>query len=298
MKVAYFRRHSFGDVVFDALNYIIITLLCLSMLYPFMYTLSLSLTSVEGASQLRVGFIPKEFNFSNYARVIESIEIWRGFKNTILRLALGVPLQLVAVLFTAYPLSKRYFPHRSKWTMFIVFTMFFSGGLIPTYLLVNNTLHMQNQVWALILPGLIPTYSMIIMRNFFMALPESIEESARIDGAEDFTILFRLIVPVSMPIIATITLWQMVYHWNAWFDCMIYISDMKKHVLQLVLRRIVMEGTEDLMSNNNVMEDYIPSNPESVKAASIMVTTIPIIITYPFLQKYFVKGIMVGSLKG
>ncbi|MGI5895259.1 MAG: carbohydrate ABC transporter permease [Candidatus Merdivicinus sp.] len=292
-------RLSVGDSVFNVINYILMAVLCFTTLYPFLYILSLSLVSVDGASAIQIGIIPKEVSFSNYQRVFQAKDIWSGFYNTIIRTVLGTSLQLLVMLFTAYPLSKKYFPHRTIWTMLIVFTMFFSGGLIPSYLLIKN-LGLMDTVWALILPGLIPTYNMIIMRNFFMSIPESLEESGRIDGANDFVILFRLIIPISKPIIATVVLWQMVAHWNAWFDCMIYITDLNKQVLQMVLRRVVLEGSQDIvdMTNTSILNDFKPSNPESIKAATTMVATVPILLSYPFLQKYFVKGIMVGSFKG
>jgi putative aldouronate transport system permease protein len=204
---------------------------------------------------------------------------------------------MLATIMTAYPLSKKYFPNRSFWTSLLIFTMFFSGGLIPNYLMVRS-LGIYNTVWSMVLPGLISTYNMIIMRNFFMNIPGELEESARIDGANDFLILARIIVPVSGPIIATVALWTMVSHWNAWFDCMIYISTTSKQVLQLMLRRIVLEGTMQLMELNTTTTDMGLTNPDSVKAATIMVATMPILMVYPFLQKYFVKGVLIGSLKG
>ena len=178
---------------------------------------------------------------------------------------------------------------------FIVFTMFFSGGLIPLYLLVSK-LGLRNSIWALVLPTLVPTFSLIIMRNFFMTIPESLEESAKMDGAGDFTILARLIVPVSKPVIATVVLWSMVDHWNAWFDSMIFMSKAENHVLQMIMRRMVNQVRilEDL-GGMNVDEMVLP---ETLKAATIMISTVPILMIYPFLQKYFAKGILVGSLKG
>jgi putative aldouronate transport system permease protein len=217
--------------------------------------------------------------------------------NTVIRTVLGTALSLTFTIFAAYALSKRYFPHRTFWTAFIVFTMFFSGGLIPSYLLVKS-LGLINSMWALVLPGLISAFSLIIARNFFMALPESLEESARIDGANDIRILFSIIVPISMPIIATLTLWMAVQHWNAWFDSLIYMTDSHKQVLQVVMRRIVLQGTKDMMDVNNFDDRSLVANPEMIKAATIMVTVMPIIMFYPFLQKYFVKGVLVGSLKG
>src|SRR5690606_16708052 len=159
------------------------------------------------------------------------------------------------------------YPHRTFWTAFIVFTMFFSGGLIPNYLLVKN-LGLMNTVWALTLLGLISAFSMVIARNFFMALPEEVEESAKIDGANDITILFRIVLPISLPIVATLFLWTAVGHWNAWFDSLLYMADAKRHVLQVVMRRIVLEGTTQMME---MVDSEGSINPESVKAATVMV---------------------------
>lgn len=289
-------KKSKSGIVFDSLNILFMIVFCLTTLYPFLFLLSLSFSPAD-VSFAKIHIIPPRLSLVNYARVFSSEYISSGFVSTISRTVLGTFLTLVASLLTAYPLSKKYFPHRSFWTGFIVFTMFFSGGLIPNYLLMKQ-LQLFNSVWALVLPSLIPTFSMIIMRNYLMALPESLEESAKIDGANEFTILFRIIVPVSMPIIATVLLWTAVAHWNAWFDSLIYIQNQKKQVLQVVLRRIVIEGTSQMMDLNSYKVDDTNVNPETVKAATTMVVTVPIILLYPFVQKYFIKGIMIGSLKG
>ncbi|MNI39980.1 Inner membrane ABC transporter permease protein YcjP [compost metagenome] len=197
----------------------------------------------------------------------------------------------------AYALSKKYLPHRNFYTMLIVLTMFFSGGLIPTFLLIKS-IGLYDTRWALIIPGLINTFYMIIMRNFFMELPQELEDSAKIDGANDIQILARIVVPVSKPILATIGLWVAVHHWNEWFQALIYIQDQSKIVLQILLRRLIVENDDlqmrELMSQ--ATEDEVVA--ETVKSAVLMIATIPILVVYPFIQKYFVKGIMVGSLKG
>lgn len=287
---------SLGSRTFDLANYTLMVVFCLTTLYPFWHLVQLSLSS-STSSLAVLRFWPEEVVLSNYRRVLASPFIASGFANTLFRVALGTTLNLVVILCCAYPLSKKYFPHRSFWTLFIVFTMFFSGGLIPTYLLVRG-LGLLNSVWALVLPQLVPTFAMIIARNFLMTIPASLEESARMDGANDITILIRIIVPLSLPVIATITLWQSVWHWNAWFDSLIYIRDPERQVLQIVLRRVVLEGTNDMIELRNTGGMAETTNPDSVKAATIIVTTLPIILFYPFLQKYFVKGVMVGSLKG
>ena len=230
-------------------------------------------------------------------RVAESrFFIW-GFINTIKRVLLGTSMTVTMLILGAYPLSKKYLPNRTFWTAMFVFTMFFGGGLIPNYMLIKG-LKMMNTIWALVLPGLVPTFSMLIMRNFFMEIPESLEESARLDGANDFQIVLRIILPISLPIIATVTLWSMVGHWNAWFDSMIYMREPKNQVLQVVLRNIVVVGTtKDLQGGGRIDRPEL-NTPEAIKAATIVVGTVPTVLVYPFLQKYFVKGILVGSLKG
>ena len=291
-----FYKPSLSSRLFDIFNYIFLFLLALLMLYPFFYIAMLSITAPE--VPLTKGYvIPPVATLRNYKQVLSNHYIQYGFTNTIQRTLVGTVLSVIAMVMCAYALSKPYFPNRRMWTAFVVFTMFFSGGMIPSYL-VNRQLGLMNSFWVLILPGLIQTYNMLIARNFFMSLPEELHESGRIDGASDLLILVRIILPVSMPIVATLCLWQAVSHWNAWFDSMLYFTDPKKQVLQLVLRRIVLEGSNDLMDISGLGDENVTSNPETIKAATTMVATIPIIIVYPFLQKYFVKGMMVGSLKG
>lgn len=288
-------KKSTGDIIFDVINYSLMIILAITALYPFLYLFSVSIS--EGASFSTLSLIPKRLDLRAYKRVLSNEYIASGFVNSVLRTVVGTLLTLLMNICTAYPLSKRDFPHRTFWTGFVVFTMFFSGGLIPTYLLINS-LNLRDSFWVFVIPGLINTYNMIIIRNYLMSLPESLEESAHLDGANDFIILFWILIPISLPIIMTVGLWTAVGHWNSWFDSLIYIETPKKHVLQLVLRRIVLEGTEDMMQLGTDLDDPSSVNPDNVKSAAIVVTTLPIIITYPFIQKYFVDGIMVGSLKG
>ena len=270
------------------------TVLSVTILYPFLFVLARSLSSGD-ATLSKMTIIPQGMTLANYSTMLQYRYIGTGFRNSVARVLLGGALNLGVCILAAYPLSKRDLPHRTLIMGFIVFTMFFSGGLIPLYLLVSK-LGLRNTIWALVLPTLVPTFSLIIMRNFFMTIPESLEESARMDGARDFTILMRLIVPVSKPVLATVVLWSMVDHWNAWFDSMIFMSKAENHVLQMIMRRMVNQVRilEDL-GGMNVDEMVLP---ETLKAATIMISTVPILMIYPFLQKYFAKGILVGSLKG
>ena len=289
-------KKTLGEQIFSGFNVIFMILFCAAALYPFLYLIARSFSSPD-ANFLKITILPQKFTFENYIRVFKNEDIGTGFKNAVIRTVVGTAVNLIFSILAAYPLSKKYFPHRNIWTGLIIFTMYFSGGMIPGYLLVKQ-LGLLNTMWAMIIPSAINTYNMIIMRNFFMSLPSALEEAARIDGADDFKILVRIIIPMSKPIVATIALWSMVGHWNAWFDCLIYITDPSKQVLQIVLRRVVLEGSVQMMNPNAAEFTDQIVNPENIKAATIITATVPIIMIYPFLQKYFVTGIMVGSLKG
>ena len=284
-----------------ALIYLVLVLLCGSIVICFWHLLNLSLSPSYIATKGGLLLYPKDATIDNYARVIGNRYIWLGYKNTIIRTVIGTVLQLFFTSMGAYVLSKKFFPHRTFWTVFIVFTMFFSGGLIPSYLLVKE-LGMIDSYASMILPGLISAYNMVIVRNYFQSLPEEIEESCLIDGAGRFRIFLQFVLPLSKPILATVALWLAVGHWNSWFDVLIYIqNDPNKFTLQIVLRRIILTGSKEILdtsaaANAAEMESVVSS--EGLKAACIFVTTLPILCAYPFVQKFFVKGIMIGSLKG
>lgn len=283
-----------------ALIYLALLLLCGSIVIAFWHLFNLSLSPSYIATKGGLLLYPKDLTFDNYARVIDNRYIWMGYKNTIIRTVVGTVLQLFFTAMGAYVLSKRFFPHRTFWTLFIVFTMFFSGGLIPNYLLVKE-LGLLNTYASMILPGLISAYNMVIIRNYFQSLPEEIEESCLIDGAGRFRIFLQFVLPLSKPILATVALWLVVGHWNSWFDVLIYISDDTKFTLQIVLRRIILTGSKEILDTSaaaSAAQNESVVSSEGLKAACIFVTTFPILCTYPFVQKFFVKGIMIGSLKG
>lgn len=289
-------KRSVGEHIFDIFNVIFLGILALSMLYPFWYELALSLADAEKVAISKVYIWPSAVTLESYANVLSSRFIWYGYFWTIVRTVAGTLVALVLGFHFAYVLSKRDFPNRKFWTSILVFTMFFSGGMVPDYLLIRN-LGLINSMWALILPISISAYNITIMRNYLMSLPDSLEESARIDGANDIVILYKIIVPLSMPILATVALWTAVSHWNAWFDAMLYIQDTNKQVLAITLRRIVLQGSNSVVSMSGE-EVNATMTSDTIKAATIMVATLPILCVYPFIQKYFVKGVMVGSLKG
>ena len=288
------KKKKIGDLAADILIYGILVLIAAVTLIPFMQVVTISVSPQSVVNSPGLHLIPTKFDFSGYEKVLKYPLIWRAYLNTLIRTALGTGLSVLLYIIGAYPLSKKYLPNRKVWTLFIIFTMYFSGGLIPSYLLINNWLHLKNTIWALVLPGAMSAYTVIIMRNFFESIPDSLEESAKLDGANDITILFRIIVPLSKASIATISLWSIVYHWNEWFSCMLYIQDEDKYVLQYVLRKILLDGqTQDINITTKVSV-----NTETMKMATLVVSILPIVMLYPFLQKYFAKGVMVGSVKG
>lgn len=266
-----------------------------TIIVAFLHLLAISFSPSHVATKGGLHLWPEEFTLKNYEEVFKNRYIWTGYGNTIFLTVVGTVTQLSFTAMGAYVLSKRYFPHRTFWTFYIVFTMFFSGGLIPSYLL-NKQLGLMDNMLVLILPGLVSAYNLVIMRNFFQGLPEEVEESAMLDGAGRFQIFYSIVIPMSKPILATVGLWLAVGHWNSWYNVLLYITDEQKFTLQIVLRRILLTGSKEMMEFSSVGQEMISS--EGLKAASIYVATIPILLVYPFLQKYFVKGINMGSLKG
>lgn len=288
------RKRKLSNRVFDYAVYIILTLIAAATIVPFMQVVTISLSPSSVVSEYGLHLIPKQLDFSGYEKVFNYPQIWQGYLNTIIRTVLGTALSVLLYIIGAYPLSKPTLPHRKFWTILFVFTMYFSGGLLPNFLLVNNWLKLSNTIWALVLPPAMSAYTLIIVRNFFESIPASLEESAKLDGANDIRILFSIIVPLSKACIATITLWSVVFHWNAWFDCLLYMNDQKDYVLQLVLRKILIDGkVEDI----TIATDTVV-NTDTMKMATLVVSVVPIITIYPFLQKYFTKGVMIGSVKG
>jgi putative aldouronate transport system permease protein len=296
------KQRTVGEMIFDKLNMVFLIAFSITIIFPFWQQLIISISSPEEAMRKSLHLFTSQITLKPYIRIFSSGQIAKAYYWTIVRCVLGTGLTLVVSSMFAYPLSKKYLPLRDFWTGLLVFTMFFGGGLVPTYLLVRN-LHLIDTIWALILPGVLGAFNVILMRNFFMALPDSLEESAQIDGAGEMRILLQIIMPLSMPILATIGLWSIVGHWNAWFDAIIYINGTKITVIQLVLRKVLLEnqmGFSGVFSEMMAMQNKQAREftPESVKAAILMITTIPILCVYPFLQNYFIKGIMIGSLKG
>lgn len=291
-----------GDRIIDAVLYVLMAFVMIVTLYPFWTQVVISFDGggVDGAA-FSGGFIlwPTEMTGESYKLALRFDDLWSGYLNTIIRTAVGVVLSVTFTALTAYPLAKRDLPFNSAFTGFILFTMLFGGGLIPNYLLIKE-LNMLNTLWALVVPGAIGAFNVLLMRNFFRGIPEELEESARVDGAGYTRIFVQIVLPLSKPVLATVALWIGVAHWNAWFDAMIYVADPDKQVLQNVLRKIVIQN--DMSDINNVINNLGKKSSifsgRQLQATVIMFSIVPMLFVYPFIQKYFVKGVLIGAIKG
>lgn len=290
-------KKSFGERLFDIINVVLLTALVLIAAYPLIYVLFASFSnSGDLASHTGLLLRPAGFSMAAYQAVIDNPNITTGYKNTIFYVLLGTSINLALTCLGAYVLSRKNVMWKVPITMLIVFTLFFSGGLIPTYLLVARSLDWIDTPWALIIPGAISTFNLLVLRTAFEQVPDALEEAARMDGANDITILFRVIIPLSLPSIAVITLFYAVSHWNAFFSALIYLRDRELYPLQLVLREILIANQTGDMTTGTLGGDAEPIG-ETIKYATIIVATVPILFLYPFLQRYFVKGIMIGAVK-
>ncbi|CAH1191814.1 L-arabinose transport system permease protein AraQ [Paenibacillus allorhizoplanae] len=284
-----------GERTFGYFNILFMLILCAVTLYPFLYVALASLSDATSLLQQRgIMLGPAGFDLGAYKAVFENPMIVKGYQNTLVYVFLGTAINLLMTAIGAYVLSRPNLYFKNIIMFFIVVTMVFHGGLIPSYLLVND-LGMMNTMWAILIPGAINTFNMIIMRTSFQGIPVSLEESARMDGAGDWKILFRIVIPLSMPVIAVMILWYAVGHWNSYFNALIYLRNREAYPLQLVLREILISNNTDSMMSGGGDDKYAIG--ETIKYAAIMVSTLPIICLYPFLQKYFVQGVMIGAIK-
>ncbi len=299
MKQAAAKRvkDSLGDRIFRFVVAVLVVMLALTCILPLINILAISFSSARAVNSNEVVFLPIEFNTDAYASMFRSGSVVRAMKNSIVATVLYVALTMVCTVLCAYPLSHGDLVGRRPIWLFILFTMYFSGGMIPSYLLINE-MGLLNSVWALVLPGAISTYNMILMRTFFAALPLSLKEAAYIDGANDLDILWRVVLPLSKAMLATIALFYAVSRWNAVQDGMLYISDPKKNILQVTLKNILISSE----SLNEIMNEGASAGmvvqTQQMRSATLIFSLTPVIVIYPFLQKYFVKGVMIGAVKG
>ena len=287
------KSRKIGGKVFDVFNYALLALVAFVTLYPFLYVIFASLSDpVQLMGNSAPLWKPLGFSLAAYKKVFSNSSIYIGYANTIFYVVVGTTVNIIMTCIAAYVLSRKQFMLRRFFTLMFIFTMYFNGGLIPNYLLIKG-LHLIDNRLALILPGAISTFNLMIMITGFEGIPKSLEESARIDGAGDWTILFRIIMPLAKPTIMVILLYYAVGHWNAWFNAMLYIRDASKRPLQLFLRDILTRNQMGAMTGQTDIEDV----GQTIKYATILVSTAPILCIYPFIQKYFVQGVMIGAVK-
>ena len=293
-------KRSPGEKILDVFILISVVLIVFIFLYPLIFVLFASFSDPRLIYESPLLIWPKGFSVTSYIEVFKNTEIWIAFKNTIIYTTVGTFLNIVMTTLGAYPLSRDRFYGRNIITFFIVLTMFFSGGLIPLYL-VNQQLGLMNTMGALVLPTAISVYNLVIMRTYFQTnLPKEVEESAFVDGAKEFQLLYKIVLPLSTPIVAVLILFYGVAHWNSYFEALIYITDRGKFPLQLILREILVQNSMEQMLQTTVDAGYADRmiEKQSLKYAVVIVSTLPLLILYPLLSKFFEKGIMVGSLKG
>lgn len=287
---------STGYRVFSVFNHLFLIALSLLCILPLMHVLAVSFSGKSAATANIVNLWPVDFTAESYEKTIDNPAFIRALLVSVYRTVLGTAVGMAVIVFAGYALSKRNaaFKSRNVYMWFFVFTMLFSGGLVPGYILITE-LQLINTIWALVLPSALSVYNMILLMNFFRTIPAELEEAALIDGAGLFRILFSIHLPVSMPALATITLFTLVGHWNSWFDGLIYMMDTKKYPLATFLQTVVVQQDFSKMSINP--QDMENLSQRTVKAAQIFIGALPILLVYPFLQKYFVKGIVLGAVK-
>lgn len=282
-------------IIFEIFNYVLLSIIVIITLYPILFVLAASVSNYTFLAQGKVSIIPMGFQLDAYARILQYPKIWRAYLNTFLYTGIGTAISLLLTAMAAYPISRRPFPGQKLMIMVIVGAMLFNAGMIPVFLVVTK-LKMIDTIWSILLPTAVSSFNVVILKNFFEQIPYELEESAQLDGCSHMRILFSIILPLAMPGIATVGLFYAVAQWNSYFPAMLYLRDRNLMPMQIVLRDIVIQNqTNDLSIDMVAGADVVG---EAVKYATIIFATLPIMAVYPFLQKYFVKGIMIGSVKG
>ena len=300
-KPAHNSRKAKEDILFEWIVYFILALLSIIIVYPLWFVIIASFSEAKMVISGEVLWRPVHVTLENYAECLKNGDLMIGYRNSLGMLFLGTAVNLVLTILCAYPLSRRDLWGKSGIMLYVTFPMFFSGGMIPTYLLVSKTLHLTNSWWAVILVGGIATYNMIIMRTFFSgSIPYELQEAAQIDGCTPFGILFRIILPLSIPVICVIGLYYGVFLWNSYFQSLIYLTDKNKWPLQLFLRQILLANNVSAVYGGASVDEMArrAMRAETIKYAIVVLASVPMLIIYPFVQRYFVKGVMIGSVKG
>ncbi len=291
------RRQTAGDMVWHVFNYTALALLAFACVYPFIWVAAASFSHPDQVLAGEIYLWPKQFSLTAYEIVLGYTQLWTAYGNTIIYVVAGTALNVALTMMVAYPLSRTWFVARGPIMAFVVFTMFFSAGMIPNFLVVK-AVGILNTRWAMILPGAISAWNLILARTYLAAnIPDEIVEAAEIDGASDLRVFLFVVLPLSLPILAVITLFYAVGHWNDFFSALIYLRDQSLYPLQVVLQKIVTTGSQMQMTAGRTAAERALF-AHTIKYAVIMVATVPVLLIYPFLQKYFVKGVMLGALKG
>lgn len=285
-----------SNKLFDGVNYVLLTLISLITIIPFVYIVAVSFASPEEVVKGGLLLVPTDFTLSAYKYIFSTDTMIRSIGVSIYVTVLGTLINLLLTSFTAYPLARATLRGRKTIMLMILVTMLFSGGMIPTYFVVKS-LGLINTYWSLMIPTAISAFNLIVLKNFFQQIPDGLEDAARIDGCNDIGTLFRIVLPLSMPAMATFGLFYAVGHWNTFFHAVIYINDSEKWPVQVVLRQIVLMS-QDKIGDSTSQSDPTDYLPQTIRMASIVVATLPIAIVYPFLQKHFAKGVLLGSVKG
>jgi len=300
VKNRYFIKRSRGEKIFNVFNVILMLMLVMFFLFPLFNVVSISLSNEHAVLRGDVTIFPVGFNGQAYKKIFTHASLWTAIKNSIIVAGVGCVLSILALSIAAYPLAFGNFYGKKLYNILILITMWFNGGIIPTFLTISN-LGLQNSLWSLILNSLISAYYVVIVRSYFESLPESIVESAKIDGANDFKILFQLIIPLSKPVLATVALWVIVGHWNDFLNPLLFIGARDKFTLQLVLKEMVLDAESSVYSiSAGGDSDTVGAAAlgQQIRNAVLVVSMIPMVVLYPFLQRYFIEGITLGAVKG
>ncbi|WP_339147429.1 MULTISPECIES: carbohydrate ABC transporter permease [unclassified Sutcliffiella] len=290
------NRETRSRKLFLTFNISILVLLSLIMILPFFHVLAQSFSSSNAIDRGEVLFLPVDLTFDNYQYVFQDMTIWRAFGVTVFITVFGTLFNLIATASLAYPLSRQEFKGRKIFLFMVLFTMIFSAPLIPTYLLIQK-LGMLDTLWALIIPTAISAFNFFVMRSFFLQIPNELIDSSRMDGCGEMRILFQIVLPLSKPALATLGIFYAVFHWNTYFNALMYIDNRKLYPLQVKLREMIVDDTLVADPTSDVFASMLSSSPDGIKMATIIVATIPILLVYPFLQRFFIKGFLLGGIK-
>ena len=286
----------FKNKLMDTVVWLIVILMTLCCLLPLLNTMAISFSTNTAVNANQVGILPVGFTLSSYKKLLEDNQFWRSAWISVLRVVLGTGLNMLMMILLAYPLSKskNRFASRDIYMKLVIFAMLFNGGLIPGYIIVSK-LHLLNTIWALVLPGAVPVFNVILLMNFMKGLPEALEEAAVIDGASEWTILTRVVLPISKPGLATVALFCIVNHWNDYFQGLIYMRTPSKYPLQTYIQQLTIDVSQ--ITDPQQLIYFMTISTRTLNAAKIVVATVPLLVIYPFLQRYFVTGIVIGAVK-